>query len=287
MSESPFIADVNKENFQQLVIEQSFQVPVFVDFWADWCNPCKVLMPMLAKLAEEYNGKFFLAKVNSDQQRELAAQFGVRSLPTVKVFKNGEAVEEFAGALPEPTIRDVIERNILHDEDFILQDATQMIAQGEFDAAKAKVQTVLEKNTSHKNARLLMAKIFLAQDQITNAQEQLSHITIDQIDDDEVLLLKAQLEFADALGGIEDLSQLQDQVLANPKDCALLYQFGAFHALQGNYEAAMESFLNVMRLDRKFNDDAGRKALLQVFNLLGGTGPLVTRYRSKMAMLLH
>ncbi len=100
MADSPYIFDANAQNFQQ-VMESSYQVPILVDFWADWCQPCKTLMPILAKLANEYQGAFILIKVNSDEQQQLAAQFGVRNLPTVKVIKDGRIVDEFMGVQPK------------------------------------------------------------------------------------------------------------------------------------------------------------------------------------------
>ncbi|WP_295471797.1 thioredoxin, partial [Thiolapillus sp.] len=105
MSTSPYIIEITKDNYQTDVIERSAQVPVLVDFWAPWCQPCKILMPVLANLAEQYGEKFILAKINTEEEQELAAQFAIRSIPTVKLFVNGQPVDEFAGALPEADIR--------------------------------------------------------------------------------------------------------------------------------------------------------------------------------------
>ncbi|MEK7666059.1 MAG: thioredoxin, partial [Pseudomonadota bacterium] len=105
MIPSPHIADVTQQTFESLVLAKSREIPVLADFWADWCGPCKQLMPVLARLVDEYDGKFFLAKINSDTEQPLAARYGVKSLPTVKLFKNGQVVEEFMGAQPEKTIR--------------------------------------------------------------------------------------------------------------------------------------------------------------------------------------
>ena len=112
MADSSFIYDVTVENFQQVVLQTSMNRPVLVDFWAEWCNPCKSLMPTLAKLADEYQGKFILAKVNTEEQQQLAAHFGIRSIPCVKLFLKGEMVDEFMGALPEPEVRSFIDKYI-------------------------------------------------------------------------------------------------------------------------------------------------------------------------------
>jgi len=115
MADSPFIIDVTRENYQQ-VMETSFKVPVLLDFWAGWCQPCQVLMPVLAKLANDYGGKFLLAKLNTEEEQEIAAQFGIRSIPTVKLFQDGQPVDEFMGALPEQAVRQFLDKHIVDEE---------------------------------------------------------------------------------------------------------------------------------------------------------------------------
>ena len=123
MSPSPHIADVTQQTFESLVLAKSREIPVLADFWAAWCGPCKQLMPVLAKLADEYGGKFFLAKINSDTEQPLAARYGVKSLPTVKLFRNGQVVEEFMGAQPEKTIRALLDRHIPRESDTLVYNA--------------------------------------------------------------------------------------------------------------------------------------------------------------------
>src|SRR5210317_1052798 len=130
MSDSPFIHDVGVENFQALVLESSFKQPVLVDFWADWCQPCKTVMPLLAKLAEEYNGKFHLARVDTESQQQLAAHFQIKSLPTMKLFVNGQQVDERMGALPEGEIRAFIDQYITSESDEIMAAAQQANLEG-------------------------------------------------------------------------------------------------------------------------------------------------------------
>ena len=114
MADSPFIIDVTSENYQQ-VMEASFKVPVLLDFWASWCQPCLALTPVLVKLAEEYDGKFLLGKLNTEDEQEIAAQFGIRSIPTVKLFRDGQPVDEFMGALPEQAVRDFLDKHIVDE----------------------------------------------------------------------------------------------------------------------------------------------------------------------------
>ena len=131
MSNSPHIFDVTAENFQQIVVNGSFEAPVLVDFWAEWCQPCKMLMPLLAKLAEEYGGKFILAKINTEEQQALAGQFGIRSIPTVKLFLQGAEIDEFAGALPETEIRAFLDRHLPRESDGVASADEQLSAAGD------------------------------------------------------------------------------------------------------------------------------------------------------------
>ena len=131
MGESPYIHNVSMQNFQNLVLEKSINKPVLVDFWADWCEPCKTIMPMLAKLAEEYDGKFELAKVNADQEQELAAHFGIKSLPTMKLFYQGQIVDECVGAAPESDIRAMLDKHIVSESEQFMQAAITAYEQGQ------------------------------------------------------------------------------------------------------------------------------------------------------------
>ncbi len=136
MSESPYIHNVSMQDFQNLVLEKSINKPVLVDFWADWCQPCQTIMPMLAKLAEEYGGKFELAKVDADKEQELAAHFGIKSLPTMKLFYQGQIVDEKLGAVPESEIREMLDKHIVSESDQFMKAAMTAYEQGQTDQAK-------------------------------------------------------------------------------------------------------------------------------------------------------
>ncbi len=140
MNDFPFIFSVTQEDFAQRVLENSRRVPVMVDFWADWCGPCHMLMPILTKLTQEYQGQFLLAKVNSDEQQALASQYGVRSLPTVKLFKSGDVVDEFMGVQQESTIRQLLERHIERESDKIRLQAEQALEANDTEKAHLLLQ---------------------------------------------------------------------------------------------------------------------------------------------------
>ena len=135
MTQSQYIYEVDTENYGRIVVEGSRSVPVLVDFWAEWCQPCKLLMPILARLAEAYQGKFILAKINTEEQQAIAAEFGIRSIPTVKLFRHGEPVDEFMGALPESEIRAFLDRHIPRESDQLVAQADQLIQAGKTEQA--------------------------------------------------------------------------------------------------------------------------------------------------------
>lgn len=287
MSASRFITDVTQDTFNAEVIEKSHHAPVVVDYWAAWCAPCKMLMPILSKLAEEYAGKFFLAKIETDQERELATQHGIRSLPTVRVYKFGQVVDEFMGAQPEAALRQILETHILRVSDLLLQDALGEMKIGNHLRAQELLETAYGQEPDRKPIALALARVYITLSEFDGAKKIIHDLGMASVGDAEVDELKARLEFATAIGGSPGVTELNARIATNDKDCAAHYQLGAHAALDGDYEAALTYFLRVMQLDRKYHDDGGRKSILAVFSLLGGKGPLVNIYRSKMAMLLH
>ena len=285
MSESPYSFEVTQENFNELVLEKSYETPVMVDFWAAWCAPCRMLMPMLAKLVDEYQGQFLLAKVNTDAEQELAAANGIRSLPTVRIYKGGKVVDEFMGVQPEPAIRESIERHLFRASDASMSEAKSALAAGDTDKAAQLLEQVLAADEHNLDARLSLANIFLGQKQFAKVEDLLAKVRIDLADDPEVHALRARLQFAQAAEKAPPAEALEKTLRAEPGDLEAHYQLGAIKVLEGDYEGALEQFLEIRRRDRSYREDAGRKSMLAVFDLLGG-GPLVNRYRAKMASIL-
>jgi putative thioredoxin len=286
MADSPFVVNVTSASFTQAVIETSYRVPVLVDFWADWCAPCRALMPLLAKLASDYQGKFVLAKVNTEEEQELALQFGIRSLPTVQLFKDGQAIDQFMGALPEPQIRDFLDRHIPRASDRLVDQALAMMENGQLEEAAALLADA--RNQDPENARLHLAEVRLkaAGGETDEAEAMLDRVPLELAHDPEVAALRGRLRFANALKGAPSATELQARLETNPRDSEARYQLAAHLVMAGDYGPALEHLLELVKTDRAYGDDAGRKGMIQIFDLLGG-GELVNRYRSRMTAVLY
>jgi putative thioredoxin len=287
MSDSPYIHHVTAENFQSLVIENSFKQPVLVDFWADWCNPCQVLIPVLTKLVEEYNGAFVLAKVNSDEQGELAAQAGVRSLPTVKLFINGQIVNEFMGALPESEVRKFLDPYIQSESDQIVNEAMLAFQQGREQDALDMLNAALANDPQNAKLKIGIARLVANQGDYDSANALIDTLNDADKEEPEVKELMGQLKLANQLKDAGDPAELEQRIQENPDDLEALYQLSSIHIASGNYETAMQMLLHIMQKDKTFKDDAGRKGLIDLFDMLGSENPLVKTYRRRMFTMLH
>ena len=274
--------DVGLADFQQAVLEESRHRPVLVDFWAPWCEPCKALKPVLEKLAAEYGGKFLLAKINSDDNQELAARYGVRGIPSVKAFIDGEPVDEFSGALPESEVRAFLDRLVPGPADELRVEAAELRLAGDVSAALQKLADASKIDSSHVGVRLDAAEIMLDLNEADEARRLIAGVADDA--DPRVPQLKARLQFMEAAG--EDEAALAARVAANENDLEARLKLANLLVAAGKYEAGMDQLLEIVRRDRGFGDDIGRKTLLSVFDLLGG-GELSSRYRRMLASALY
>ncbi len=282
-----FSFDVSADTFVRDVIHASSQQLVMVDFWAPWCGPCKSLMPVLESLAESYQGGFKLAKVNIDEQQALAQEYSVRSVPTVKLIKNGEVVDEFLGVQSETEIRALLDKHISRESDQLMQAAIEKYKQGDRDCIQDMI-SIVNSDPDNSQNRILYVNVLMNEKQYSDAKAILESLPAEVRTSPEVVALLGQLEFlstaSESSGDIDTLlKQLQDDEDNNE----LRYQLSSLYITQSNFEQALEQFLEIMRRDRSFNDDAGRKGMIKVFEMLGGSGELVSRYRQKMASLLN
>jgi putative thioredoxin len=287
MSESPYIHHVTAQDFNALVVENSFKQPVLVDFWAEWCQPCQALIPVLTKLAEEYNGAFILAKVNSDEQGELAAHAGVKSLPTVKLFVNGQIVDEFMGALPESEVRKFLDKYIQTESDAIMSEAVQAYHEGRKQDALDMMNKALAEDPQNAKLKINIAKMVANDGDYESASALIDTLSDEDKDQAEVREMMAQIKLAVKLKDAGDPAEIEQRLNDNPEDLDAMLQMSNYLTAAGQFEEAIKILLDIMMKDRSFNDDAGRKGLLEVFDILGSDNPLVKTYRRRMFTLLH
>ena len=287
MSESPYIHNVGMQNFQAMVLENSMKQPVLVDFWADWCQPCLTLMPMLAALADEYAGKFILAKVNSDEEQELAAHFGIKSLPTMKLFVQGQLVDERSGVIPESEIRAFIDKHLSSPGEDLMQTALIAMQQGDNEQAMQIMNQALAADPENSNLKVQVAELVYAQGDADSALALLDSLKMEDRQIDAAVKLRAQINMDQQLAGLEDPAVIEQRLEKNPDDLEALQQKSLLLTAKGEHEAAMECLLKIMLLDRSFGDDAGRKGLIALFDLLGGEHAGVQKYRRKLFTMLH
>lgn len=286
MNDNQFIIDVTAENFRS-VLQLSQQTPVLVDFWAPWCQPCKTLLPIVEKLAREYQGQFILAKVNIDEQQALASQFGVRSVPTVKMVRDTQLVDEFTGALPESEVRAFIERHLDKESDKIVDAALAAYGQGDTATAEQLLRDVMGVEPVNYRAHLTLGELLVRDGRTDEAQQLLATLPADIGAEPAAQSLHARLAFTAAAADAPPLPVLQAALAANPKDSTARYQLAVRLVLEGDFETALQQLLELIRRDRGYGDDAGRKAMLQIFELLGGEGELVSHYRRQMFTAMH
>lgn len=285
MADSPFIVDVTADNFEE-VMQTSFKVPVLVDFWASWCQPCLVLMPILARLAEEYDGRFVLGKVNTEADQALAARFGIRGIPNVKLFRDGKQVDEFTGALPEPAVREFLDRHVARESDTQVAEARERLAEGDAKAAIALLSGARNADPDNPRIAIALAEAQAAAGDVEAAESTIKSLPANEQVTPEVETLKNRLFFeakvVDAPGGEE----LEDRLASDPEDLEAAFELALRKVTEEDYDRAMALLLGVMEKDRGFGDDAGRRGLVKVFDLLGDD-PRVSDYRRRMAQLLY
>lgn len=282
----PEIFDVSEREFAARVLEKSHELPVLVDFWASWCAPCRALAPVLARLTQAYNGKFALAKVNTDVEQGLAARYGVRGLPTVKFFRNGDVVGEFVGLQPEATIRRMIEQHLPRQSEPLVRQALSARAAGKVDQALALLEQALATD-SNDDIRLMLAEVNLQAGRFDEAERLLATLSPQNKLEPGPRALAAQLEFSHIAAQAPPVVELEQSLSGHPDDCTARTQLSAHQVLAQDYEGALIQLLEIVKRSRKVGGEAARKHMLAIFDILEGKGPLVSKYRNLLSAALH
>ncbi len=281
---SDWIVDVGDRDFEQQVIERSRQIPVVVDFWAAWCGPCRVLGPLLERLAEEFAGAFVLARVDVDRSPDVAAAFGVRSIPMVLGFRDAQIVSEFVGTLPETGVREFLTRVLPSAADRAAMEGAELQVSGKLAEAEQTFRRALDLDGRCDRALLGLASVLAERREDADALATLERIAPGSPVQPEVDRLAAELRVRQVES--VDESALRQRAAANPDDLEARLALAQALAARGKYEAALEEYLAIVRRDRRFRDDAARKAMLDIFELLGAGNEVAERYRSELAKVL-
>ena len=276
MMASDYIIDVSETDFEYQVINYSQRVPVVVDFWAEWCIPCRTLGPMLENLTEESQGAFRLAKVNVDNNQNLAMRYNVHSIPSVKAFQNGSVIAEFSGVQPEPRLREFILKIAPSPSDLTLEKGESLLKLEQWKSAETAFQQVLNERPNDPAALLGLAKSGLLQGRPSEA----TSILRDFPPSREFSSAEALLPLSEALMRIDNGDTLSD----DPQEAAFNHSLRLF--LRGNIPASMDGLLDILRQDKQYRNGEARLALLGIFELIGDENPLTRQYRQELATIL-
>lgn len=281
-----YIVDIDEGNAARWLIEESQQRPVLIDFWADWCEPCKALMPILEKLAREYQGAFVLAKVNADAQQMIAQQFGVRSLPTVMIMQGGQPVDGFAGAQPESAVREMLQKHVPSPWESVLRKAAEHLDAGEAAEAMTVLRPAYEESGRKHEVAMAYALALIEGLRLDEAQAVLDAVKM--VDQDAAYeQCRAQLDIRREAAKSPEMAALEEQLAATPDNVNLRVQLALHYTAAGQYREGLENLFTVLQGELDHGNGSTRKALLDTIASLGKGDPLAAEYQRKLYSLLY
>lgn len=281
------MSDVTSQNFAQEVIETSRQIPVLVDFWAPWCGPCRTLGPMLEKLEAEYAGKWKLAKINSDENPELSAQFHVRSIPYVVAFVDGKPVDQFVGVLPEAQLRAFLDRVIPQPAEVAYREGLAASQAGEPAHAREAFQNALAFDPGLDAARFELVNLLLDGGDAHAAQGEFALLSPKAPQDVRYASLETRLKATERADTLPDANALRTLVGAEPGNLQARLDLAQQYIAGQEYEAALEQLLAIVERDRAFRDDVARKTMVSVFDMMRDAPQAVSHWRRQLASKLN
>ena len=284
MNPSPHIFVATQDNFEAEVMEASFDTPVLVDFWAPWCGPCKMLMPLLEKVVNEANGQVRLAKVNTDEEMAIAGSFGIRSLPTVVLFKDGRPVDGFMGAQPEGAIRALLAKHMPPLDAEPVED-DEAAPDLDLEQALAEAQAKVQAEPDNEVAKAELADLLIQAGLLEDAQALLQGLSDAARGEEAAQRAQSRLGFAQIAADAGSEAELQARLHDDAGDLDARHKLGALYLAVGQDKAALDQFITILRSDRKFGDDLGRKSLVEAFRIVRDAD-LVGDYRRQMSSLL-
>ena len=283
---SEHIVDIDAGNAQRYLIEESARRPVVVDFWADWCEPCKVLAPVLEKLANEYQGQFLLAKVNADQEQGLAQQLGVRSLPTVMILKDGQPVDGFAGAQPENQVREILDKHLPKPWDAMLQQARQLVSDGQPAEALPLLRRAWDESGKRHDIALEYARLLIDANRLEEAETILAAVTA-VARDGSWEQLQAQLKLKQDAMQSPEIDVLERKLAEDSDNFEVRQQLAVHYNQVGRHRQALEMLIVILEQDLQHDDGGSRKLLLDIIAALGKGDPLAAEYQRRLFGLLY
>ena len=284
----PQIFDADEQNFEELVLQGSLERVIVVDFWAPWCGPCKTLGPILEDVVTALGPGVALAKINVDENQQLAVAFRVQGIPAVKIVKNGQLAQEFTGALPKEQIEAIL-RPLVPDaaipEAQAIDPADDLAALGDLDGAALQYEKVLAEKPTDGPALLGLAKIHLQQGRFETVQELVNLVETNTPEYPQAQALLAQIGFAHQCEQAGGRAACAQRTLGQPDDPEARHLLACCAASEGDYETALQEWLHIV--GKRSNGDQAKDAMVAVFHLLGRDNPLVSSYQRKLYQALY